>query len=436
MTKRWMGLLALVALLGPLAGWAQGCEFRNRLTFPGGQTGCITDYRLAGVNPRGYGRSVDQLMPATGNYGIAASASPGGACPLVAGMAIESAGVMGGAQDSAMILRRGGAALAACEGGMSSANASRACLCQLVVIDGRATLPKDEFDRRYLRGELLARADAQPAAPTPAPAAAQPALPLAAVLPPLPAAPAVVQLAAPASSVRRHALVIGNNDYRHVAGLNNARADARAMADALSGAGFGVTLRMDMDERGFKQVLRDFRLQVEPGDEVVLFFAGHGVQLGGANFLLPVDIRGDSEEQVRDDAMPLQRVLDDLAERRAGFMLAILDACRDNPFRTSNSRALGIRGLAPTTAATGQMIIYSAGTGQQALDRLGPDDRDPNGLFTRVFLREMEQPDLTVDRMLRNVRNEVVRLARSVGHQQTPALYDQAVGDFYLKRSR
>jgi hypothetical protein len=263
---------------------------------------------------------------------------------------------------------------------------------------------------------------------TPPPASAQPQ-----AAPP-PVAAARPQAAAP-PPVARRALVIGNNAYHHVPRLNNAAADAVAMAESLARAGFEVTRRMDLDERGFKQVLRDFRAEILPGDEVVLFYAGHGVQLGGANFLLPVDIRGDNEEQVRDESMPLQRMLDDFADRRAGFMLAIIDACRDNPFRTF-TRAIAGRGLAPTTAASGQMIIYSAGFGQQALDRLGPDDTHPNGLFTRVFLREMEAPDVTVDRVLRNVRNEVVRLARSVGHLQTPALYDQAVGDFYLRRGR
>jgi hypothetical protein len=96
-------------------------------------------------------------------------------------------------------------------------------------------------------------------------------------------------------------------------------------------------------------------------------------------------------------------------------------------------RSIGGRGLAPTSAATGQMVIFSAGAGQQALDRLGPTDKEPNGLFTRLFLREMQKPGQPVDRVLRSVRSEVARLARSVGHEQTPALYDQSLGDFFLK---
>ena len=231
----------------------------------------------------------------------------------------------------------------------------------------------------------------------------------------------------------RRALVIGNDAYKHVSPLENAGADAKAIAQTLEGVGYQVTLRQDLDEKAFKQTLRDFRLQVQGGDEVLVYFAGHGVQVGSANFLLPVDIKGENEEQVKDEGIELQRVLDLLKDRKAKFSLAIVDACRDNPFKQSG-RAIGGRGLAPTTAATGQMVMFSAGAGEQALDRLGPADQEKNGLFTRVLLREMIKPGIPVDRVLRNVRAEVVKLASSVGREQTPALYDQAVGDFYFKR--
>ena len=180
-----------------------------------------------------------------------------------------------------------------------------------------------------------------------------------------------------------------------------------------------------------KEVLRQFRQTVQGGDEVVVYFAGHGVQLANTNYLLPVDIRGQNEEEVKDESIPLQRILDDMQERRAGFMLAIIDACRDNPFRVA-TRAARSRGLAPTSAATGQMIIFSAGTGQQALDKLGNNDTERNGLFTRLLLREMKKPGLSIDRIVRSVRTEVARLAKTVGHEQTPAVYDQTQGDFYF----
>jgi len=230
----------------------------------------------------------------------------------------------------------------------------------------------------------------------------------------------------------RRALVIGNDTYQEVSKLQNARADAKAMGAALQKVGFTVTSKSDLTERGMKDALRAFKNEIRGGDEVVIFFAGHGVQLGSANFLLPVDIRGQSEDQVKDEAMPLQRMLDDIQDSKAKFALAIIDACRDNPFKTAG-RTIGGRGLAATSAASGQMIIFSAGAGQQALDRLNDNDKDPNGLFTRIFLKEMSKPGIAVDRILRNVRAEVVRLSKAVGHDQVPSLYDQAMGDFYFQ---
>ena len=232
----------------------------------------------------------------------------------------------------------------------------------------------------------------------------------------------------------RKALLIGNDAYVNVSRLETARADASALARVLGEMGYKVTLRLDLDERAMKGVLRQFRSEVEGGDEVVFFFAGHGVQIGGSNYLLATDIRKESEEQVRDDGIALQRVLDEMSERRVKLTVAMIDACRDNPFPKVAGRSIGTRGLAPTTAATGQMVIFSAGAGQQALDRLGPQDRDPNGLFTRTLLREIRTPGMRVDNVIREVRKKVVESARTVGHEQVPAIYDQVVGDFYFVR--
>jgi len=244
--------------------------------------------------------------------------------------------------------------------------------------------------------------------------------------------PIVTPPLTPAVPTRR-ALVIGNDNYQSVPKLLNAREDAQAMARSLSDMGFQVQLELDLRERNMRAALRQFKSRVEGGDEVIIFFAGHGVQLAGTNYLLPVDITGENEEQIRDESIQLQRILDDMTEKRAKFTLAMLDACRDNPFKGSG-RSIGSRGLAPTNAATGQMVIFSAGTGQQALDKLGPNDPEKNGLFTRVFLKEMQKPGISVDRILRNVRTEVVNLAKTVGHDQVPAIYDQVVGEYFLKR--
>jgi hypothetical protein len=136
---------------------------------------------------------------------------------------------------------------------------------------------------------------------------------------------------------------------------------------------------------------------------------------------------------VRDEAISLQRVLDDMSEAKARLTVAIIDACRDNPF-SGSGRSIGGRGLSPTTAATGQVILFSAGSGQQALDSVGPSDPSKNGLFTRTLLKHINRPGETIDRVMRTVRNEVALTAKSVGHEQVPALYDQVIGDFYFAK--
>ena len=238
----------------------------------------------------------------------------------------------------------------------------------------------------------------------------------------------------PTVFANRKALVIGNDSYQKVTPLANAREDAKVLAESLTSLGYKVSLKLDVTEKQFKSEIRTFKGQVQPGDEVAIFYAGHGVQINSTNFLLPVDIGGQSEEEVKDEAISLQRLLDDMNEKGAKFTLAMIDACRDNPFKVAGRSIAGGRGLAPTTAATGQMIVFSAGSGQQALDKLGPSDKSKNGLFTRVFVKEMQKAGISVDRVVRNVRSEVVSLAKSVGHDQVPAIYDQVVGEFYFKK--
>jgi uncharacterized caspase-like protein len=234
------------------------------------------------------------------------------------------------------------------------------------------------------------------------------------------------------AQARRLALVIGNDSYQNVQPLKNARSDAKAIAAELKAVGFDVTLKQDLTQKLMKSALRDFKAQVAGGDEVVFYFSGHGVQFGGTKFLVPVDITADSEAQVADDAVPLQRILDDLTEQKARFSLAIIDACRSNPFKEAG-RAIGGRGLVPVTPATGQMIMYSAGAGQAALDNLGPHDSNPNGVFTRVLIQEMRKPGVPAGTLLKDVQSDVVELAHGVGHEQVPALYDQSLGKFFFR---
>jgi hypothetical protein len=233
------------------------------------------------------------------------------------------------------------------------------------------------------------------------------------------------------ADAKRVALVIGNDSYQNAQVLSNARSDAKAMAKALESSGFSVMLKQDLTLKAMKEALRAFKAEIAGGDDALFYFSGHGVQFEGSNYLIPVDVVAQSEEQVADDSVGLQRVLDDLRDQKARFTLAIIDACRENPFKGAG-RGLSRRGLAPVTAATGQMVLYSAGAGQEALDRLGPHDADPNGVFTRVFIREIKKPGVPADQILKNVRDQVVQMAKSINHEQVPALYDQSIGEFYF----
>jgi formylglycine-generating enzyme required for sulfatase activity len=238
-------------------------------------------------------------------------------------------------------------------------------------------------------------------------------------------------LASPPADAARRALVVGNDNYTSVTRLRNARADAEAMADAFRKAGYEVDLALDRTLKQLQADVRSFRRKVAGGDEVVVFFSGHGVQLGGTNYLLPTDVGAQNEDQVKDDALSLSSVLEGLRERKPRFTLAIVDACRDNPF-ASTGRAIGGRGLTGVSGATGQMVIYAAGEGQRALDRLGPTDTVRNGLFTRVFLQEIAKPGVPIRDVLYRVRDEVATLAETVKHEQVPAVYDQVRGTFYF----
>ncbi|NBX98694.1 MAG: hypothetical protein EBQ83_00095, partial [Burkholderiaceae bacterium] len=121
---------------------------------------------------------------------------------------------------------------------------------------------------------------------------------------------------APQIFANRKALVIGNDAYKKVTPLLNAAEDAKVVAESLTTLGFKVSLKLDVDRKQFQSEIRAFKNQVKAGDEVAIFYAGHGVQIASTNYLLPVDIAGQNEEEIRDDAISLQRILDDMTEKK------------------------------------------------------------------------------------------------------------------------
>jgi len=237
-----------------------------------------------------------------------------------------------------------------------------------------------------------------------------------------------------ASAQERHALVIGIDSYDNVASLAKARNDARAVAETLEETGFDTDLLIDVAGLDLLSELSRFSDQLDPGDEVVFYFAGHGVEIDGRNYLLPADVPGlgpGQELVIRRAALPVQEVIDQFNSRGVRLSLLILDACRDNPFETRGTRSLGgTRGLGQEVPPEGTFIMFSAGAGQAALDRLSEDDPNPNSVFTRVLLPRLSQPGLPLRTMVREVRSEVRQLGRTVGHEQFPAVYDQLDGAF------
>jgi len=247
-------------------------------------------------------------------------------------------------------------------------------------------------------------------------------------------------LATGAAAQARKALVVGIDSYDALPDLAKAVNDARAVAATLTDLGFAVLAAENTDRRAFNQRLGEFLNAVQPGDETVFFFAGHGVEIGGRNYLLPADVPAalaGQEAFVTAESNAVDAVLDAIRSRAPRVSMLILDACRDNPFPTPPGRSAvplgGSRGLGAMSAPEGAFILYSAGIGQQALDALGGADADPNSVFTRKLLPLMHEPGLTVPQLARRLRVEVQQLAQSVAHDQRPAYYDDLTGDFAFR---
>ena len=231
---------------------------------------------------------------------------------------------------------------------------------------------------------------------------------------------------------KRIALAIGNDNYRNVSKLQKAGNDALAMAAELTSAGYQVTLQRDLDYRGMVRSLETLYGNIAGGDEVIVFFAGHGVQIRSGSFLLPIDIEATSETEVERTSYALHDLMERLEQAKASFSLVLVDACRDNPLSARGRSVGGGRGLNPPDPPKGQMVVYSASRGQQALDRLSETDANPNGVFTREFIKGMRKPGLRIDDLVRETQESVERLARSANHEQRPAVYNEARGNFYF----
>lgn len=241
------------------------------------------------------------------------------------------------------------------------------------------------------------------------------------------------------ATAKRVALVVGNDSYVNLGSqqqLKKARNDARAMAKTLKTLGFDVDLGLDLGRFALNLKLQDFANRISPGDTAAFFFAGHGVQIGGLNYLLPSDAPkiGDGQKNLlKSESIRVDGITDIIRNRGARLSLLVLDACRNNPFKNSRGRSIGGgRGLARVDPPEGTLVLFSAGAGQVALDRLSDDDAHPNSVFTRTVLPLLKEKNLELSTLTRRVKRDVRALARTVRHVQTPAVYNEVIGDVFL----
>jgi formylglycine-generating enzyme required for sulfatase activity len=228
-------------------------------------------------------------------------------------------------------------------------------------------------------------------------------------------------------SEKRVALVLGNAAYASPADLKNPVNDALDMAEALRGAGFDVISRTNATQKQMQQALREFGGRLTAGGVGLFFFAGHGVQVKGKNFLIPIGAAIKSEAEAEDEAVDVNGVLTRMSDAGSRVNIVVLDACRDNPF--ARAFRSGSRGLASVgDAPSGTMIAYATGPGRVAADGAGR-----NGIYTGELLKAMREPGLKLEdvfkRVIRNVR-------QATREQQVPWTLSSVDGDFIFRPLR
>jgi len=222
---------------------------------------------------------------------------------------------------------------------------------------------------------------------------------------------------------RRVALIVGNNDYLYAPDLRNAANDAEDLAVALHEVGFEVEKVLDADLRGLDAAVDRFISKLSPGDVALFHYSGHGMQVDGENYLIPVDFKLKDPASVRYDAYSASKLHDRMAGASSRLNIMMLDACRNNGFRTSRATS---GGLAMMNAAEGSFIAFATGPGSTA-----DDNRDGrNGLFTAHLLQTLNEPGLTLDEIFNQVREQVYE---DSDKRQLPWTSSSVIGDFFFR---
>ncbi len=230
-------------------------------------------------------------------------------------------------------------------------------------------------------------------------------------------------LALPAAAAKRVALVIGNSNYEHVNDLANPANDASLIEKALTETGFEVIRFNDLDQRGMKRAMVEFGRKLQTGVEASMFYyAGHGIEVDGRNYLIPVDSNSQNKSEVDLDNVEVNDFLALMEGSGVPLNIVVLDACRNNPFRSM--RATG-GGLAPVRAPSGTYVAYATAPGSVAADGGGA-----NSPFTAALAESILQPGLSLEAVFKRTRGAVRDLT---GGEQTPFDSSAITGEFYFK---
>lgn len=228
-------------------------------------------------------------------------------------------------------------------------------------------------------------------------------------------------------SRRLTALVIGNADYVDAGELKNPENDAMDISDKLEECGFTVVTKLNCTHREMDQALKDFKRALKDSDVGLFFFAGHGMQVDGDNYLAAIDSDVSDELAAKHSSLALNRVIEIMEKTDNSSSIIVLDACRDNPFERAWSRSMSSRGLAPVYAPRGTLVAYATSPGQVA-----SDGRGRNGAYTAALLEHLTTPDCSIEGMFKRVRNT---LSTATGGKQISWEHTSLAGDFFFNLS-
>ncbi len=223
------------------------------------------------------------------------------------------------------------------------------------------------------------------------------------------------------TSEKRYALIIGNKSYK-VGPLQNSANDANDLAALIATKNFAVTKIIDGTKLEIRNAIRDFAAKIAQGGIGLFYYSGHGVQLEGENYLVPIDANYEYKEEVPEDCISVSSILRFMETSNNRMNIIILDACRNTPFKTF-SRS-GEKGMARVEAPSGSIVAYSTAPGKTASDGTGR-----NGLYTSKLLKYLNVPGMKIEEVFKQVRVEVTKESNNT---QSPWESNSLMGDFYF----